>query len=336
MSSATSAGSGTGSGAGDGTGGAGDGTGDNTANGASDGTANNARGAAHITQGGYTPYEGDRTGRLAAIATIALTSFRHVLGLGRPARHKALPTIAIVIAYLPAIVIAGVNVSVNTTSGGGESLLTYAEYYSTINLAVLLFVALTSPEMLTSDRNNGMLSLYLSTPLTRHDYLLAKAISLTAVLAMLTVGPQLLLLVGYTVAEEGPPSLGDWLLTLGRIVLSGLVVATLFSAIAFAVTAMAKRRTVSSIAVVLLFVITSIATSVLVSDADWPELLHLLAPGNLAPDLVLHVFAFDDALLTEYVIKDAGTLVIFGGYLAWVLVGSFITWFSYRRIGNDL
>ena len=51
----------------------------------------------------------------------------------------------------------------------------YASYYGFITAAILLFAGLVAPEVLVGDRRNGMLATYLSTPLHRGTYLVAKA-----------------------------------------------------------------------------------------------------------------------------------------------------------------
>ncbi len=297
---------------------------------------------AHIAESGYASYEGARTGRISAIVVIAIASIHHVLGLGRPARHKVLPVLVVIIAYLPAVVIAGISVLTSSLSGGVTGGVTggitvYADYYITITFAIILFTALVSPEVLTSDRSNGMLPLYLSTPLSRNDYLLAKTFSLISVLTMVTVGPQLLLLVGYTAADAGPPSFGNWLLTLARIAVSGLAVAVIYTSVALAITAVAKRRSFASIAIVLLILISTNGAAVAVYEADFNELLFLLAFANLTGDLVLHIFAYVEVAGSDgsYSMPETGMGTVVLAYLAWVLLGIFSIWAGNRRIGSE-
>ncbi len=293
---------------------------------------------AHIAERGYAAYEGKRTGRVSAIVVIAITSIRHVLGLGRSARHKVLPVLVVIIAYLPAVVIAGISVLTSSLLDEASGQVNaYADYYFTITFAIILFTALVSPEVLTADRSNGMLPLYLSTPLTRNDYLIAKALSLASVLTMVTIGPQLLLLVSYTASGEGPPSFGDWLLTLARIAITGLLIAVIYTSVALAITAFAKRRSFASIAIVLLILITTNGAAVAVSEANFNELLYLLAFANLTGDLVLHVFAYVEVADSDggYSMPGTGTGTIVLAYLAWVLLGTLATWAGYRRVGSE-
>ena len=55
-----------------------------------------------------------------------------------------------------------------------------------------------------SDRRNGMLAMYLSTPLHRGTYLTAKVIAVVGTLGLVTLGPPILVLLGLHVRRLGP------------------------------------------------------------------------------------------------------------------------------------
>ena len=63
----------------------------------------------------------------------------------------------------------------------------YPGYYGFITLAITLFAAMVAPEILIADRRDGMLAMYLSTPLDRRTYLTAKAIAVTVTLGLVTL-----------------------------------------------------------------------------------------------------------------------------------------------------
>ncbi len=289
----------------------------------------------HIAESTYTAYEGARTGRGTAIATIAIVSFRSVLGLGRPGRYKLLPTLAIVIAYLPAVVLAGVSLFTSNTDD--IDIVSYPDYFGITSVAVLLFTALAAPDILSTDRSNGLLPLYLSTPLQIIDYLIAKAVSLLVLMMLLTTVPTLLLWVGYTAAGDGPETVGDSALIVARILLTGLVIAAIYTVVALAITSLSKRRAVASIAIVLVLLATSAGAGAATTDGALHETINLLSVSNLTGDLVLHVFAFvpDSLSGSDYSMPNTGLAPIVPSYLAWVLLGVLITWFSYRRIGSE-
>ena len=98
-------------------------------------------------------------------------------------------------------------------------------------MALALFASFVAPEALCTDRRTGMLDLYLAGPLDVKRYLAAKWAAVGGVMLMMTVGPQLFLLVAYTVVSAGP-SLGDAPLLLLRIVVSGIGVALFYTAVA--------------------------------------------------------------------------------------------------------
>ena len=68
------------------------------------------RGDAQIVARGFQRYDGPRSGVPGAVRSVSWQSIRATLGLGRPARSKIFPVIAVVIAYVPAIVFVGIAV----------------------------------------------------------------------------------------------------------------------------------------------------------------------------------------------------------------------------------
>ena len=67
------------------------------------------------------------------------------------------------------------------------------------------------PDVMCTDRQTGMLGLYLAAPLTRDTYLAMKAAAVTSVITVVTLGPPVLLLVGYSMLDLGPGWPGDGL-----------------------------------------------------------------------------------------------------------------------------
>ena len=132
-----------------------------------------------------------------------MASVQRALGLRRRFRYKVLPLVVAVIAYVPAIVFVGVAALVPDQIAD-EVVPLYGDYYGFVTAAILLFVAFVVPEVLCTDRQTGMLGLYLASPLTRDTYLAMKAAAVTSVLTVVTLGPPLLLLVGYSLLDQGP------------------------------------------------------------------------------------------------------------------------------------
>ena len=212
------------------------------------------------------------------------------LGLGRPARNKIFPVISVVIAYLPAVVFIGIAVLIPSDILEPEEVADYPGYYGFIILAIVLFTALVAPEVLVSDRRNGMLAMYLSTPLDRRTYLVAKAVAVAAMLGLVTLLPPVLMLIGYSVENAGPDGLGDWLLTLGRIVLSGVAISAALAAVSMAASSLTDRRAFAAIGIVLLVLASPILAAALVDGAELSPSWRLIDISSVPFELVFRIF----------------------------------------------
>src|SRR3954466_7274879 len=197
-------------------------------------------GDAVIHERGYRRYEGERAGWGHAVGALSLHTFQRIMGLRRPARHKVLPFLSVIIAYLPAAVFVGVIALF--PQQGREARITYGHYYGFVTGAIFLFVTFVAPEALCPDRRWRSLSLYLASPLDRMTYLLAKAIAVVSALLLVTVGPLLLLLVGFVLQNSGPDGPWNVALTVGRILAGGVVLSVTYAALSMAVSSFTDRR----------------------------------------------------------------------------------------------
>ena len=284
------------------------------------------RGDAQIAERGFQRYEGPRSGVPGAVRSVAWESMRATLGLGRPARHKIFPIIAVVIAYLPAVVFIGVAVLIPGDILEPEEVADYPGYYGFIILAIVLFAALVAPEVLVSDRRNGMLAMYLSTPLSRATYLAAKAVAVGATLALVTLGPPLLLLVGYTVEGEGPDGLGSWLFVLVRIVLAGIAISAPLAAVSMAASSVTDRRAFAAIGIVLLLLASPILAGALVEGAELSPNWRLFDISTMPFELVFRIFG------QEGNFPELATAAVLVANVAWVAGGLGVVWWRYSRL----
>jgi ABC-2 type transport system permease protein len=180
--------------------------------------------------------------------------------------------------------------------------------------------------VLCSDRKNGMLGMYLASPLTRETYLLAKVLAVLPVLGLVTIGPQLLLLVGRTLVDAGPAGPGDFALLLARAIVSGIIVSALYTAISLAAASLTDRRAVASAGVILLLLVSSGVTSALVENAKTNPRLYLLNLFLLPFELVQRVYGErgnQPAIAT--------TALVFA-VVAWVAGAAAVVVWRYRKL----
>src|SRR5688500_8367204 len=225
-------------------------------------------GEARILEGGYRRYDGVRTGLRGAMSSVAIHAMQRALGLRRAARYKILPVIAIALAYVPAIVYAGLAALLPRSLLNDGLLPTYAEYYFFITAAIVVFTAFVAPEVLCTDRRTGMIGLYLASPLTRTTYLLRKAVAVVTVLAAVTLGPPLFLLTAYVLEGGGPDGPGAIALLVVRIVAAGLLLSAFFGSLSMAVASVTDRKAAAAAAIVVILLLSSVVTGSLVAQAD--------------------------------------------------------------------
>jgi ABC-2 type transport system permease protein len=219
-----------------------------------------APGEARIFDRGYRRYDGERRGVTGAFFTLYLATLQRILGLRRGAKAKILPVLTIGIAYLPAIVVIGISVMFPKRLD--RILPDYYEYYGFVITAILLFVAFVAPEALCPDRRYKILGVYLSSPLSRLSYVVAKFAAVFTVLCAVTLGPVLLLLIGKSFLDVGPAFV-DLPMLLLRIFGAGFALSAFFSAVSLAIASMTDRKGFASAGFVLLGVVTQVIGRVL-------------------------------------------------------------------------
>ena len=248
-------------------------------------------GQARILEGGYRRYDGVRTGSPGAMRSVAIHTVQRALGLRRAGRYKLLPVIAAVLAYVPAIVYAGLAAILPASSLLDQQLLpTYAEYYFFITAAIVVFTAFVAPEVLCTDRRTGMLGLYLASPLTRLTYLLSKAAAVMGVLAIVTLGPPLFLLIAYVLEGSGPDGPADVALFVLRIVAAGALLSAFFGSLSMAVSSITDRKAAASAAIVIGLLLSAVVTTSLVAQADASRYLLLANLFGLPFEAVIRIF----------------------------------------------
>ncbi len=188
---------------------------------------------------GYRRYEGARLGRRAALLELYFHSLRTAFGFGRGARAKIIPIGLAIITLIPAVIQLGIA----AVASGIVELYRAENYYGYIEVSLVLFTASAAPELVGRDQRDRVLSLYFSRPLLRSDYAGAKFAALASALGLLTIGPQLVLMVGNARATNNAGRyLADNAGDLLPIVLAGAVISGLLAAIGLAVASQTPRR----------------------------------------------------------------------------------------------
>jgi len=280
---------------------------------------------ARILDRGYRRYDGRRSGVRGAVRSVAWHTTRSILGLGRKGRHKVFPIIVAVIAFVPATVFLAVAVLFGDI--GDEIRPDYWEFFGFSMMAALLFTAFVAPEAVVRDRRDGMFSLYLSTPLTKPTYLLAKAIAVVGTLWLIVGAPVIMAFIGYTAQSQGPDGFPAWLGVAARLLLSGLLVSAIYTAISLAASSLTDRRAFASVAVILVMFGLSIAVGLIVEEGQMSDYLLLLDPLGTPLEIPARMFGGrSDAM------ADVSTASVVGANAAWLLVPSAVVIARYRKM----
>jgi ABC-2 type transport system permease protein len=282
---------------------------------------------ARIFDLGYRSYDGPRERPGRAIVTLAEFTGRRVLGLGRGARHKVLPAITLVIAYLPALFSVVFAVFAKDLVEG--DLVSYGDYMFFIGSALALFAALVAPEALCPDKRSGMLGLYLAGPLDRNRYLAGKWAGVLAAMLLITLGPLLFMLLAFVLAGFGP-SASETPKLLLQIFTVGIVTALLYVALSMAVSSFTSRRAVAAVSVVLLLFVPAFVVRGAIESAGAPNELDLFSSPFVVEELASRIFG--EASNSQDPVTELSTWLVAGGVGAAVLAGALVCWLRYRRL----
>lgn len=218
---------------------------------------------------GYRPYEGERGGRAASRAALFRGTVRRALGIRRTWRQKVAPFVLLAIAVVPAIVNVGVKYLTRDTPASDIDFITYREYVGVSN-TLLVFVALTAPDIMCPDRRQRVLPLLFARPLTGVDYVIAKVGAMAAILFAFSFIPQVILFLGQMlVSDDGALRYArDNAEVLWQVPAAVALLSLMYAVIGVAIASLTSRRIIAGATTIGLFLVTSITSAILVGDDE--------------------------------------------------------------------
>jgi ABC-2 type transport system permease protein len=200
---------------------------------------------ARVADVAFNRYDGPRSGRLAAIWSLARWSALRALGARRSWKAKVIPVALTLLAFAPALVVLGLRALFAGASftKGIDSALPYSDYASAISIVILVYSVILIPELVCPDRRDRTLSLYFSTAIGPSDYVVGKIIAAVLPLCALTLLPPLLLYVGNVLFAVHPVGyLQNHLADPLRIIGGGLAIAVTYGLVGLAISSLTSRR----------------------------------------------------------------------------------------------
>ncbi len=268
---------------------------------------------------GYRPYDGARGGRSAGRWALWRLTLRRAVGLRRSWRQKVLPWTLLGLATIPAAIDLGVRYATRNTplQEIDFEFLTFRDYVG-VSTTLLLFVAVSAPDVICPDRHDRVLPLIFARPLTGDDYVLAKVFGIFTLVFGFAFLPQVLLYVGQMlVAEDGVMRyVGDHLDILWKVPVAVAILACFYAVVSLAVASLTDRRIVGGLAFIGVLIIPSIVAGTLV-DAAGPDGSLAGVLNLLGLPLVLRDVVFEGEVDLD---RDGGLAGVAGaGWVALVL-----------------
>lgn len=214
---------------------------------------------------GYRRYEAQRLGRAQIVRALTWHSLRSAFGIGRGAKAKIFPVLLFALICLP----AAVNAVALATNPSGGAIVSYDGYVPQLRIvAILIFVAIEAPTLVSSDLRTHSLPLYFARPISRSDYPLAKlAAFVLALLVMLEI-PLLILYIGNVAQAHGAKAVWAQTTQLGPGLLYGLAWAVLLASISLLLASTTGKRVFAICAVGIPLFFTWVLANVLMHIGD--------------------------------------------------------------------
>jgi ABC-2 type transport system permease protein len=211
---------------------------------------------------GYRRYTGPRLGRSYAVRSLFEHSLRTAFGIGRGMKSKIFPWGVIGVASLITVIIAAIS---STT---GERIISYPDLVEQMSVLMVIFLAVSAPELISRDLRAKVLPLYFARPVGRFDYVGAKFVALVTATWMAVGLP---LVVVFAAVAFDVDRIGDvwkeFTLLLGGLAYV-LVLAIINAAVAMLIAACTGRRAFAAGGIVGVYLVTLPIAAVLIEIGE--------------------------------------------------------------------
>jgi ABC-2 type transport system permease protein len=192
--------------------------------------------------------------------------------MGRGTGSKVLAIAFFIIVMTPAVILALVAATIDQLGVGSPEIPGHADYYQIVSLILLLFSAVIAPDLLCTDRRNGVISLYLVRPLSSTDYVVGRWLAFFVVSLLFIYAGQVVLGVGLILGAPEPwEYLKDNWLDIPRFLGAGVIIAILTTTIPLAVASFTTRRAYATAFVIGFFVLSLAVGNILVECPEERE-----------------------------------------------------------------
>lgn len=266
---------------------------------------------------GYRPYDGVRLGRTYAITSLFWYSLRSIFGLGRSAWAKVFPFALAIFAIVPALI----QIAIAAVAPEEFTLVAPESHFFYVQVIITLFCAVAAPEVLGRDQRSRTLTLYFSRALSRADYVTAKLAAVAAALFIVTILPQILLLLGKAIAENRVLDyLADNAGDIPPIISSCAAVAIVMGSVSVSIASQSHRRAISTIAVLGYILISYTVANIMVEtlDSSAGSYAILLSPVAALDGLIYWLFGASPEPNSPMETADLSGLVYLAAAAAYV------------------
>jgi ABC-2 type transport system permease protein len=169
---------------------------------------------------------------------------------------------------IPAVVNVGVGYLTRNQINRQFEFITYRDYVG-VSTALLVFVALTAPDIICPDRRQRVLPLIFARPLTGLDYAMSKVGALFTILFLFSFLPQAVLFIGQAlVSDSALDYTTDHLDVMWKVPIAVVLLALFHSVIGIAIASLSTRRIAAGATFIGLFLVSSIVSGILIGSYE--------------------------------------------------------------------